>query len=657
MKKIAVIGAGVMGSQLAALFAGAGCEVELLDVVPGDAREDSDPSARSRLAIEALERVRRAKPPLLYQAGDIAGIRAGNLEDHIDRLCDCDWVLETIVERIDAKRALYDLLELVIPPSAVISSNTSSISLRALTQGRCDSFRCRFLITHFFNPPRHLKLVEFVKSEEIDQDAVAMLEGFLAGRLGKGVVMANDTPAFIANRIGAFYALDAMHLVAERGWPIEAVDAVLGRPAARPRQGIFRTLDMVGLDTVAYVAETVNKGCPDDRLRNRFKIPQYLQHMLVRGWTGTKSGRGFYTKVDGSVRALDPEALEYRARVNFYTPSLERAAETADPAERLKIVVFAEDQAGEIAWPSISRTLAYAAERIPEITDDLSAVDRAMRWGYGWELGPFEAWDALGVRDVASRLEAEGMRLPQIVERLLSSGKESFHDFSARDRSIFSIGHSKSVRSVLETNASASLLDLGDGVLACEFHSKMNALDRGTLEILASALDMLEGSGAGLVIANEGEHFSIGANLALVLGASARGEWAELDRLVRALQGLCMRIRFSPKPVVAAPFGRTLGGACEICIAAAARVAHIESYMGFVEPAVGLVPGGGGCKNMLLALERLDGGPMPKVSAAFELIALSRVSSSAREAVEMGFVSRCDRIVFDRDALLSEARA
>ncbi len=675
IKRIGVIGAGVMGAQLAALFAGAGAEVELLDLVPGDLGPGDDARARSRLADSAIRNLGRMKPPPLFSRGDALRIRSGNLEDHLRRLSECDWVVEAVIERAEVKRSIYARLDGVLSERAVLSSNTSGLLRAALIEGMRPQMASRFLVTHFFNPPRHMKLVEMIADPSC-RAAEGTLEEFVGGRLGKGVVKAKDTPLFIANRIGVFYVMDIAHRLVEEGWPIEAVDAVLSRPAARPKSGVFRTVDMAGIDTLTYVAAELVKGCPEDEGIDRCRIPQFLQQMVVRGLTGGKSGGGFYFKdgATGRISAFDPASGEYRARINFSTPSILEAAKIADPAERLRRTVFAADQAGEIAWPVVSRTISYAADRIPEIADVPWAIDCAMRWGYNWELGPFETWDALGVGEVAARLEREGRPVPALVEKLLKDGHTRFYEWRGHHRMVLDVGKNRSVTiegserriplrrlkevgRLVDENAGASIVDVGEGVFACEFHTKMNSIDEDVVEMAGRALDLVEREGAGLLIANEGEHFSAGANLLIILMAAKQKRWEEIDAMVRRFQSLCQRIRFSPKPVMAVPFGMALGGGCEVCLACGMRTASIESYMGLVETGAGLIPAGGGCKNLILALEkRAAGGPQPKVSAAFELIATARVSASAREASEMGLIANDDLVVMDRELLLWEAK-
>lgn len=675
--KIGVIGAGVMGAQLAAIFAGAGAQVELLDIVPPDVPPDADVRLRSRVAAGALSRLPLFKPPALYSRADLSRIRPGNLEDHLRRLSACDWVVEAVVERLDVKRFLFARLAGVLGKETVLSSNTSGILRRSLAEGMEPDLARRFLVTHFFNPPRHMKLLEIV-GEGADPAAVEGIVRFAEGRLGKGVVRTKDTPLFIANRIGVFYVLDTIHRVVNQGWPLEAVDAVLGRPAARPASGVFRTLDMAGIDTLSFVAAELVKGCPADEGIGRCRIPQFVQQMVVKGFVGDKSGKGFYWKdrATGQIQTFDPHTLDYRPRVSFSTPSIAEASKIADPAERIRRIAFADDQAGEIAWPAISRMILYAARRIPEISDDPAAVDAAMRWGYRWELGPFETWDALGVREVAARLEKEGEGVPPLVRALLDSGHERFYEWRGRQRRVFdgarrgfravagseeraAVGRIKATGGLVEENAGASLVDAGDGVFLCEFHTKMNAIDADIVRMLHAGVERAEREGAGLLVANDAEQFSVGANLLLILMAAQQKRWGEIEGMVRGFQELTERLRFAKRPVMAAPAGMTLGGGCEICLACPGRTAAMESYVGLVEAGAGLIPAGGGCKNLLLAMESkrgMAGGPQPKVSAAFELIATAKVAGSAREAMELGLFSHVDAIVMDRELLLHEAK-
>ncbi|HPQ81877.1 MAG TPA: 3-hydroxyacyl-CoA dehydrogenase family protein, partial [bacterium] len=479
IKRVGVVGAGAMGAQIAALVAGAGCDVELLDVVPGDLGPSEDSRSRDRLASSAVSRLLKMKPAPLYCGKDASRIRPGNIEDHVRRLSSCSWIIEAVVERADIKRRIYSLVGEEMSGDAILSSNTSGLLRKSLVEGMNRKTRERFLVTHFFNPPRYMKLLEVV-SGDADPSAAEEVCRFAQGKLGKGVVYANDTPLFIANRIGVFYALDTIHRLVEEGWPIEAVDAVLSKPTARPKSGVFRTVDMAGVDILTFVAAELVKGCQNDPDIGRCRIPQFLQQMVVKGLVGDKSEGGFYRKdrLSGRILALDPNTLEYRPKVNFSTPSLVEASRIGDPAERLRRVVFADDQAGEIAWPVVSQTMIYAAMRIPEIADGPVPIDSAMRWGYNWELGPFETWDALGVPEVAKRLEREGRPVPPVVEALLKAGHTHFYEWRGHRRTVLDVAKNshlpvagadrvvslkrlKAVGRLVERNAGASVVDAG----------------------------------------------------------------------------------------------------------------------------------------------------------------------------------------------------
>jgi 3-hydroxyacyl-CoA dehydrogenase len=673
-KKVGVIGAGVMGSNIAAMLAGAGVRVELLDAV-SDPSSFGHPHGEHSHAESAISRMAKAFPPALYCGVDAKRIRPGNLDEHPERVAECDWIIECVVERLDAKHKLFERLFEIIGPETIVTSNTSGFSWRALTEGMDGDFKRRFFITHFFNPPRYMKLVEIISGSYTETGALDAVRTFMKARLGKGTVVAKDTPGFIANRIGVFHAMDIMHLTYEKSWPLEAVDAVMGRAIGRPSTGVFRTADMVGLDTLTFAAEHIVKGCPDDEWVDRVRIPQYLQQMIVKGLTGDKSDGGFFRKdKSGSRLTLDTSKHDYRPSISFSTPSIVASKGLISPAERIRSIVFADDQASEIAWPSISNMLIYAANRLPEISDDIISVDRALRWGYRWELGPFEIWDALGVTKIADIIEQGGGTVPRIVCKLLASGHDSFYDWDGAQRLFFDISSGqkskmddsidcvqlpriKSSDGLVENNGSASIVDVGDGLFACEFHTKMNTIDDGIASSIYSALDRVERDGTGLILINDGRDFSVGVNLKNVMELAESKRWSELDRAVREFQALCQRIRFASKPVLAAPAGRALGGGAELSLACGQRLAAMESYIGLVEVGVGLVPAGGGCKNLMLALEGSSPkGPFPKVGQAFELIARAAVSSSARDAQRMGYLSRGDGIVLDREEHLLRAK-
>lgn len=622
IKKAAVLGAGVMGAQIAGHLAGCGIPVYLLDL-------------ELKFVEQGLERLKKSKPSAMYDLADLKLISTGTFKDDLKKISECDWIVEAVIEKMDIKKGLYAEIEKNIKPGAIISSNTSGIRLSQLVEGRTEQFKKNFIITHFFNPVRYMKLVELIKGPQTDPVIVKEMVLFLENNLGKGVVYAKDTPNFIANRIGVHAVVSAFYAAVEHGWPIEVIDQVMGEPTARPKSAIFRTADIVGIDTLALVAKN-----------NDIKMPGFVEEMIKHGWIGEKSGGGFYKKVQGEILALDPKTMEYRSQQKIKTPSLGKVREMADPVERLKTVVFADDEAGKIAWELVSKTVAYVCDCKDEISDTIEDIDKAMKWGFNWDLGPFEQMRAL--EDKLTKF-AEFTKLTKL-------GREK-------------TGVQKKV---VKNNAGADITDLGDGIFACEFHTKMNAIDGDVVAMLNQAIDLVEKEGVGLIIGNDGQNFSAGANLMMVFLAAQNGSWDQVDNMVRGFQNINQRIRFCKKPVVVAPAGLALGGGCEISIAGSAVCAAAETYMGLVEVGVGLIPAGCGCKNMVLKMEAihsaafkptdkiwfaaLDGGPFPKVRDAFQTIAFAKVSTSAKEAIKIGYMKRSDVIVLDRVKLFGEAK-
>ena len=641
IKKAAVIGSGVMGCGIAAHLANCGISVYLLDVVPPD-----------------LSKITKAKPAHLFDSDDIKLITPGLLDANLEKLRECDWVIEAVTEKLDLKKSLYAKIKPYLKDSAWVSSNTSGLAFREL------KFRDKFCITHFFNPPRYLHLVEMVG--EADE-----LAEFVRERLGKGVVHAKDTPNFVANRIGVYHMMDCLHKTYDNKWSIAKVEKVMGPATLHPKSAAFRTADIVGLDTLALVAKTSYEGCPKDECRDTFKVPVFVEKMIAKKWVGQKSSQGFFKveKKEGSreILAVDPQTLEYVSQEKFKADSLGQARNIEDPAERLRTMVFADDEAGQIAWSLMSDVLVYAANRVPEIADKIEDVDNAMRWGFNWELGPFEMWDALGVAKVVERLQKEGRAIPKLVQNILEKGGK----FYPQPKLSF-LKSCKTSGGVVEKNEGGSIVDLGDGVFCAEFHSKMNAIDADVIEIINKTIDRAEKEGQGVVVTNEGENFSVGANLMLILLTAQQKDWNQLNFIVEQFQKTMQRIRFSKKPVVAAPFNLTLGGGCEICLSSSTVEAHAETYMGLVEVGVGLLPAGGGCKNMLLSWESKlvaehnpkdkiwcspsDGGPFPKVAKSFEMIAMAKVATSAKEAKKFGYLRTQDEVVLDRDNLTQAAK-
>lgn len=683
MRRAAVLGAGVMGSSIAAHLANAGVRVLLLDLVPPDlpAAQAQDPRARNRLAEQGLKRALAAKPAAFISRRRAELVETGNLEDDLEKLAACDWVIEAVVEQLPIKQALFARVEDVVRPGTPVTSNTSGLSAAALAQGRDEAFRKSFFVTHFFNPPRYLKLVEFVPAPETDPALMQQLAAFCADRLGKGVIFAKDTPNFVANRIGTFALMFAIRTMIEQGLSIDAVDAIAGKPLGRPKSAAFRTADLVGLDTLLDVTRNCHENLPDDEMREVFRPPEFLERLVAEGRLGAKTGAGFYKKADGQILSLDWRTLAYVPRQKPRFESIARARTADALGERIKLLCAGEDEAARFAWTCTAHTLAYAARRVGEIADGLETIDRAMRWGFNWELGPFETWDALGVAETSERLTREGIDLPAWVGEALAAGLTSFYRVEDGKKQVWDVAQGAyrplepdplrlelpflkrtEPRRVILHNESASLVDLDDGVALLEFHSYMNAIDAGILELAERACQTVEeGDWLGLVVGNAGENFCVGANLMMILSEAMAKNWDALDRAVRSFQAMTQRFRTLSKPVVAAPFGLTLGGGAEIAMGCDAIRAHVELYMGLVEVGVGLIPAGGGC---LMLLERLLAGapddpqfdPGPAVQRAFTTIGLAKVASSAEEAQELGFLDPRDGISFDRDRLLHDAK-
>lgn len=689
IKKAAVIGAGVMGSGIAALLAGVGVRTYLLDIVPRELTEEeekrgltlADPRVRNRIAASAIERMTTAKPAALFDPADAELITPGNIEDNLEWLREVDWIVEAVFERLDIKRETFAKIEKHRAPQSIVSSNTSGIPLKAILEGFSEELQQNTLITHFFNPPRYMKLLELVPGEGTDPGVVQFMWDYADRVLGKGVVLAKDTPNFIGNRIGVFSIMHLIRTMLEEGYRVEEVDKIFGGALGRPKTAVFRTVDLVGLDVIADVTENMFQRLADDPQREIYKLPEFMRRMIDQGLLGRKVGQGFYKAVQQNggrtYLVLDYNEMDYRKQEEADYDSLNRAKAIKDVGERIKAVATAEDRAGQLAWRSLSATLRYAADLVPEIADHIYSVDNAIKWGFNWELGPFEIWDALGVRQAAERMEREGEKVPKLVQNLLKVG-ESFYKREGSKKLYFDISGSykelpqpkgvilladlKEEERVVRENKGASLIDLGDGVGCLEFHTRMNTIDAEVIEMIYIALEEVGENFEGLVIGNQGEHFSAGANVLLILGAAQARDWEELDRAVKRFQDANMALKYFEKPVVAAPFGMTLGGGAEITMSAWGVRAHQELYMGQVEFGVGLIPGGGGTKEVLIrAIEGVPEGTnadlLPLLQRAFETIALAKVSSSAKEAKRLGLLRQSDGITMNRDRLIADAKA
>jgi len=688
IEKTVVLGAGTMGSRIAAHFANAGLSCILLDIVPPGLPSGAPAADRNKIVRAGLEAARKSKPAAFFTAAMSEKISTGNFEDDLARCAEADWIIEVVAENLEIKRNLLSRVAQFRKPGAIVTTNTSGLPVRLIADGMTEEFQQHWAGTHFFNPPRYLKLVEVIPGPKTSPEVVEALSEFCDRRLGKGVVVAKDSPNFIANRIGTFSMLNALGLMGTLGMTVEEVDACTGPAVGWPKSATFRTADIVGLDVLVHVVKNIYETAPNDESREMYKVPALVEEMARRGWLGDKTGQGFYKKVRGDgekeILTLDVNTLDYRPRQKAKFASLEAGKSIEDTRSRLQSLVgpLLEGQKGDKAqqflWGALSEMCLYAARRVPEISDRIVDVDRAMRWGFAWELGPFEIMDALGVKALAGQLQKEGRSLPPVIENLLTSGRTSFYQSEKGATSIFDFATSGSIpvnepsgviilKSLKEAghevdrNSGASLIDLGDGVVCCEFHSKMNAIGADLIAMIHKGLKRLESDFDAMVIANQAVNFSVGANLMLVLVAAQEQEWDELHLAVKQFQNVNLAIKYAIKPVVAAPQGMALGGGCEVSLHAARIQAAAESYIGLVEAGVGLIPGGGGTKEMLVranenAASSEDLDLFHALKPAFESIAMAKVGTSAEECRDLGFLRRQDGISMNRDRLVADAK-
>ncbi|MBI5577371.1 MAG: enoyl-CoA hydratase/isomerase family protein [Deltaproteobacteria bacterium] len=683
--KAAVLGSGVMGATIAAHLANAGFPVLLLDLVPENLTESeksgglalTDPKVRNRIAAAGLEGLRKMRPSPFYRPEYVSYIETGNFEDDARRLAECDWVIEAVIENMDIKKRL--LAGTVVPhlrDGAILSTNTSGLSANEMAEILPAPIRKNFLVTHFFNPPRFMRLVEIVSTRHTEPGVAAFMADFIERRLGKGVVQAKDTPNFIANRIGVYSMYNAMRHMVDMGMTVEEVDAVAGSATARPGSGIFGTADLVGIDTLIHVGNNSFSLLSEDEERDVFRIPFFLQEMANKGLLGNKSKQGFYKKVKGekgdSKHYYDYISGKYDECRRPTFPSVGAAKACGDPAKRLAAVVAGRDKGAEFAWRTLRDTLIYAFRRIPEIADDIASVDDAMKWGFNWDIGPFEMLDAIGVSEFVRRTEREGFKVPgklKSVERFYEErhGKACRLDLAGgryaevrRPQDAVNLSILKKSGGLVDGIPGASVVDLGDGVFCLEFHTRMNAIDDGILSMTGKAIRRAEEEGVGLVIANQGRVFSAGADLANLAGMIMKGAYKSIDRMVKNFQTTVMELKYSGVPVVAAPHGSALGGGCEICLHSDAINPHAETYMGLVEIGVGLLPAGGGTKEMAIrAIRRAEEGETdvsPFIAKNFMNIAMAKVSSSAAELYPMGFLRHGDAITMNLDRRISDAK-
>jgi 3-hydroxyacyl-CoA dehydrogenase len=665
LQKVCVIGAGVMGAGIAAQVANAGVPVLLLDIVPRDATAD-----RNAVAAGALARLQKAEPAAFMSRAAAKLVEVGNIEDDLARVAECDWVIEAIIERLDLKHALYEKLESVRKPGTAVTSNTSTIPLGHLVEGRSQAFTRDFFITHFFNPPRYMRLLEVVAGPDSDPDLVARVSDFADRALGKTIVACKDTPGFLANRVGTFWIQTAINAAIELGLSVEEADAIAGKPMGVPKTGVFGLVDLVGIDLMPHLKASLTSTLPADDPYHAIAIDHPLiDRMIAEGYTGRKGKGGFYRvnrAMDKRREAIDLVSGEYRPQIK--PEAISRAAQ-----KDLNALLALPGTAGAYAWAILGATLGYAAALIPQASDDVVAIDSAMKLGYNWTYGPFELIDKIGVCTFVARLEAEGRAVPDVLR--LADGRP-FYRIEAGKRQVLGVDGTyrdvvrpqgvllledvKLAAKPIIRNGSAALWDIGDGVAALEFTSKMNAIDGEILKLIGQAVPLVAKQFKALVIYNEGSNFSAGANLGLAMFAVNIAAWGEIEKLVAGGQMALKALKYAPFPVVAAPAGMALGGGCEIVLHADAVQAHAESYIGLVECGVGLVPGWGGNGEMLarwLAVPSLPKGPMPAVAKVFETISTATVSKSAAEAVELGFLRTTDGVSMNRDRLLADAKA
>ena len=688
IQKAVVLGAGTMGARIAAHFANAGLPCVLLDMVPSDLKPDAPTSERNRFARNGLEAAKKSRPAAFFSAALTEKISIGNFEDDLARCGEADWIIEVVAENLEIKRTLLSRVAQFRKPGAFVTTNTSGLPVHLIAEGLPDEFQEHWAGTHFFNPPRYLKLVEIVPGPKTLPAVVETLRDFCDRRLGKGVVVAKDTPNFIANRIGTFSMLNALRLMGELGMTVEEVDACTGPAVGWPKSATFRTADIVGLDVLVHVVKNIYETAPNDESRERYKVPVLVEEMTRRGWLGDKTGQGFYKKVKGEgekeILTLDVHTMEYRARQKARFASLEAGKTIDDTSQRLRALVGPilegrkGDKAQQFLWGALSETCLYASRRVPEISDNIVDVDRAMRWGFGWELGPFEMVDALGLSAFAAQIQKEGRPLPALIEKVLASGRKSFYESEKGITTVFDPGAAglkkveepagiiilKSLKDTgreVERNSGASLVDLSDGVVCCEFHAKMNAIGADLIAMIHKGLKRLESDFDAMVIANQAVNFSVGANLMLVLVGAQEQEWDELHMAVKQFQNVNLAIKYAKKPVVVAPQGMALGGGCEISLHAARIHSAAEAYVGLVETGVGLIPGGGGTKEMLIrANERAAGAEdldlFHALKPVFENVAMAKVGTSAEECRELGYFRREDRYSMNTQRLLADAK-
>ena len=693
IKRVAVLGAGVMGQGIAAHLANAGIPSYLFDIAPGELTQQEqerglsldDRPVRNRFAIAGLASIDKSTPPLLYTKDLARLITPCNYEDDAEKLAGCDWIVEVVVERLDVKRKVFEMVEQHRRPGTVVSSNTSGLSVADMAEGRSEEFRRHFMVTHFFNPVRYMRLLEMVPCDDTDPDLFRAMAEFGEHVLGKGIVYGKDTPNFVGNRIGTFGMTSVFHWMGEFGLGVTETDKIFGPALGRPKSAVFRTADVVGLDTMAHVLTTVAESCPDDPWHERFRIPAVMQSLIDKGALGEKSGAGFYKKTrDASgtrqIAVLNLDTLEYEEQPNVRFDAIGATRNLEEADDKIRAMVWFDDDAGRFAWKVTAETCLYSAELLGEIADDIVNIDRALRWGFNYESGPFETWDAIGLEDSVKRMKDEGMAVPQVVDTLLAKGegswyvrldgvayywdveKEGYFPVPVADRQI-SLASLTDRGKVLDRNEGATLYDLGDRIGLVEFHTKMNSIDAQIIEMLNNACDRVNnGNLDGLVIGNEAPNFSVGANIGLVGMLVMAGMWDEVDQAIGGIQDAYMKMKYCAGPVVVAPRGMALGGGCEAVMHGVAVRASAETYLGQVELGVGLIPAGGGCKEMAFRFYGSAPGSVkpnlfPLMEHVFRTIGTGTVSGSAEEGRALGFLRQTDKVTLNPDNVLADAKA
>ena len=685
INRVAIIGSGIMGSGIACHFANIGVEVLLLDIIPKELSDKekangltlSDKAVRNRIVNQALKTALKSKPSPIYSQKFAQRITTGNLEDDIAKVKDVDWIMEVVVERLDIKKQVFETLDKYRTPGTLITSNTSGIPIKHMSEGRSEDFQNHFCGTHFFNPARYLKLFEIIPGPKTSQEVLEFLNGYGEQYLGKTSVVAKDTPAFIGNRIGIFGIQSLFHQIKELGLTIEEVDKLTGPVIGRPKSATFRTVDVVGLDTLVHVANGIYDNCPDDEAHELFKLPDFINSMMENNWLGSKTGQGFYKKEGKIIKALDLDTLEYRDKKRAKFPTLELTKTIDNVIDRFKVLVGGKDKAGDFYRKNFAAMFAYVSNRIPEISDELFKIDNAMKAGFGWQHGPFQIWDAIGVAKGISIMESEGHTPAQWVFDMLESGNKTFYSIKNGTTYAYDISSKQQTKipgqdafiildNIRQTNevfknSGVVIEDLGDGILNCEFRSKMNTIGGDVLAGLNKAVDLAEQNFEGLVIGNQGANFSVGANIGMIFMMAVEQEYDELNMAIKYFQDTMMRMRYSSIPTIAAPHGMTLGGGCELSMHADKVVAVAETYIGLVEFGVGVIPGGGGSKEMAMRASdsfRKNDVELNVLQEYFLTIGMAKVATSAYEAYDLGILQKGkDIVVVNKDRQIATAKA